>query len=187
MGDVSESSVGLVVAALNNLLLFGGLGDGGDDDPDEPPKPPTNPLDDLSLRQAAARAMPGNYKSNMRRLQRYVTKAGQRRQIRPRLSDLGKYRPPGSPDRVALVWRRGALMALSAFIRVSTTYRFHRMPAAGYVPITGPAMRPVLRLWLGGRFHDAAITLLRAFFVAYWGKSDPCDVGEVVDCELLPG
>jgi hypothetical protein len=126
----------------------------------------------------------------MRRVNRWRTTAGERRRPGPdalaELRDPARRRLGGEAGRVA---GRGAWMRLTAWIRVSQRWELHTMPAdAGGRPrfqhIAGSLMAPAVNAWMDGDFDAAAGGLLTAFFTAYWGDANPCEVGEIVRVEL---
>lgn len=129
------------------------------------------------------------YKAALRRVERW--RQGTRGVDRATLAGLAAAaRRRLAAANVARVRRGGLHMRLGAVIRVSRVFKFHVMPAdAGgvpryqRVPPGGPLGR-CLDAWTIGDEGEAADELLHAFFAAYWGNEEPCEVGEVVFCEL---
>jgi hypothetical protein len=131
------------------------------------------------------------YDNALRRVNRWRTTAAQRRRPSPgdlaQLRDLARRHLGG--DTAGRVTSRGAWMRLTAWIRVSQRWELHTMPsdAAGkprWQHITGTQMAAPVGGWMEGAFDAAGTELLTAFFAAYWGDPDPCEVGQILRVEL---
>jgi hypothetical protein len=144
------------------------------------------------------------YDSAMRRVHRYRTTGVERRRPGPAvLAELRRLaRRHLGAETADRVKRNGAWMRLTASIRVSDRWVIHTMPAdvaggarqpgqprgSGMKPrwqyLDGRSMTSVVDRWMDGDFAGAAAELLEAFFRAYWGDPDPCEVGRIDNVEL---
>ena len=157
-----------------------------------------NPAIARALSDTAAGPLPDKgstgrrlYDNALRRVNRWRTTAAERR--RPSPGDVAQLRHLArrhlGGETAGRVSSRGAWMRLTAWIRVSQKWELHTMPSdAGGKPrwqhITGAGMTPPVGGWMEGEFDAAGAELLTAFFTAYWGDANPCEVGQILKVEL---
>lgn len=166
------------------------------------PQPQTDTvLADLDTRKRLARADAGidgtqlppkgtqqrkDYDTAMRRYQRYTTTATERRKIvGDRLRSLldGVGRVLAMPN-VVRAQTGGVDMQLTASIKVSQTWKVHTMPVGDPQHIGGSLLGAALNAWVLGDMSRAGDELLRAFWIAYWGDPEPCELGDIDSCTV---
>lgn len=162
----------------------------------------TQLLDGRETREALSRAeagIPGTgplprrgtgqrrtYDTAMRRFQRYTTNASETREAKGswlnRLRD-GVTRVLALPN-VAIARLSGVDMQLTASIRVSKSWKVHRMPVGAPQHVEGRLLGPTLDAWVRDDMAAAGAELLAAFYTAYWGDPQPCETGDIDACTV---